>query len=346
MPQALVIHEARDLRLEEVPAEPLGAGQLRIRIVTGGICGSDLHYFQHGGFGTVRLREPMVLGHEVAGVVMDVGPETPGWTVGLRVAISPSRPCGRCEYCLRGSPNHCLHMRFYGSAMPWPHVQGAFRQELVVDAAQAHPVADAVSDGEAALAEPLSVALHAVRRAGPLLGRRVLVTGCGPIGALVVVAARHAGAGEVVVTDVTDQTLERAMIVGADRGVNVAREPDGLRADAADKGRFDVLIEASGQRSALLQGFDVLRPGGVIAQVGTGGEVAVPLNVLVAKEFEWRGCFRFHEEFAWAVQLINGRRVDLTAVISHRVPHPDFARAFEVAQDRTQSMKVQLDFTG
>lgn len=346
MPQALVIHAAGDLRLQGLPAEPLGPGQLRIRIVTGGICGSDLHYYRHGGFGTVRLREPMILGHEVAGIVTEVAPGVSGWDVGTRVAINPSRPCGGCEYCRQGLNNHCLHMRFYGSAMPWPHSQGAFREELVVEAWQAHAIAPGVSDGEAALAEPFAVALHAVRRAGTLEDRRVLVTGCGPIGALVVVAARHAGAREVVVTDIADQPLDRGSRLGADRTVNVAREPDALRADAADKGRFDVLIEASGQVQALHTGFEVVRPRGVIAQVGTGDETTVPLNVLVAKEFEWRGCFRFHEEFAQAVQLINNRGVELAPVISHRVPHVEFARGFELALDRGQALKVQLGFAG
>ena len=192
--EALVIHAPGDLRVETYPTPPTGAGQLRVRVRCGGICGSDLHYYQHGGFGTVRIQEPMVLGHEVAGVVEEAGPDAGGFAAGDRVAISPSRPCGLCRYCQQGLQNHCLDMRYYGSAMRTPHVQGAFRQEIVVEHWQAHRLADSVSDGEGSMAEPLSVALHAVRRAGPLLGKRVLVTGCGPIGALAIIAARRAGA--------------------------------------------------------------------------------------------------------------------------------------------------------
>jgi L-idonate 5-dehydrogenase len=235
-------------------------------------------------------------------------------------------------------------MRFYGSAMPWPHIQGAFRQELIVEAWQVHPVADSVTDAEAAMAEPLSVALHAVRRAGPLLGKRVLVTGCGPIGALIVVAARHAGASEIVVTDVTDQTLARARSVGADATLNVATHPEALDPYKADKGAFDVLFEASGNAQALRAAFEALKPRGIIAQVGTGGEISIPLNVLVAKEFDLRGCFRFHEEFAWAVDLMNRGIVDVKPLISHSLPYTEFAKAFELAADRHQSMKVQLTF--
>ena len=143
---ALVIHSAGDLRVETVETPPLGSGQLQARVRFGGICGSDLHYYQHGGFGTVRVKEPMVLGHEIAGTIEAMGDGVTGFTVGDRVAISPSRPCGRCRYCQQGLQNHCLDMRYYGSAMRTPHVQGAFRQQIVVEPAQAFRLAEGVSD--------------------------------------------------------------------------------------------------------------------------------------------------------------------------------------------------------
>lgn len=176
---ALVIHSPGDLRVESLPTGAVGPGQALVRVRCGGICGSDLHYYQHGGFGTVRIQQPMVLGHEVAGRVEAVGPGVTGLAVGERIAVSPSRPCGACRFCQLGLQNHCLDMRYFGSAMRMPHVQGAFRQQLVIEAWQAHKLAAGVSDAEGAMAEPLAVALHAVNRAGPLLGRQVLVTGCG-----------------------------------------------------------------------------------------------------------------------------------------------------------------------
>ncbi len=344
MPHALVIHAARDLRIQDWPTEPLGPQQLRVGLRVGGICGSDLHYYQHGGFGTVRVQQPMVLGHEVSGVVLAAGAEVNGMPAGTRVAISPSRPCGTCGYCQQGLHHHCLNMRFYGSAMPWPHIQGAFRQEMVIDVGQAHRIADHVSDAEAAMAEPLSVALHAVRRAGELMGKRVLVTGCGPIGSLVVIAARLAGAAQVVAIDITDQTLSRARQVGADLTVNSATTPDGLDAFKADKGFFDVLFEASGNAQALRAGFEVLKPRGIVVQVGTGGEISIPLNMLVAKEFDLRGSFRFHPEFALAVELMNQKRVDVKPLITHSLPYTRFEEAFALAADRTQAVKVQMTF--
>jgi len=341
---ALVIHAPGDLRVEDVLTPPVGPGQLRVRVRAGGICGSDLHYFQHGGFGTIRIKEPMVLGHEVAGVIEEVGDDVRAFVLGERIAISPSRPCGACRFCQQGLQNHCLDMRYYGSAMRMPHVQGAFRKEIVVDSSQAYRLADDVSDGEGAMAEPLAVALHAVNRAGPLLGKSVIVTGCGPIGALIVVAARRAGATHIVVTDMVAQPLRSARKVGADETINVAEQPDGLAKFSADKGSFDVLFEASGNERALRGAFDALRPRGIVVQVGLGGDMSLPINTIVAKEFDLRGAFRFHEEFETAVELINKGLVDLKPLISASLSYRDAGRAFALAADRSQAMKVLLNF--
>ena len=343
--EALVIHAPGDLRVEEVPTPELGAGQLQVRVRCGGICGSDLHYYQHGGFGTVRISEPMVLGHEVAGVIEAVGAGVGGFAAGQRIAVSPSRPCGLCRFCQQGLQNHCLDMRYYGSAMRTPHVQGAFRQQIVIETHQGHLLADHVSDEEGAMAEPLSVALHGVQRAGPLLGRKVLVTGCGPIGALAIIAARRAGAAHIVATDMAAHPLRKAAQVGADEVINVADEPEALARYALDKGQFDVLLEASGNAAALRGAFEVLRPRGIIVQLGlSGGEISLPINAIVAKEFDLRGSFRFHEEFATAVELLNKKLVDVKPLISATLSYRDSARAFALAADRSQAMKVLLNF--
>ncbi len=342
---ALVIHASGDLRIEAVDTPPVGAGQARIRVRAGGICGSDLHYYQHGGFGTIRIQQPMVLGHEIAGVVAEVGAGVTDLGVGEHVAVSPSRPCSACRFCQLGLQNHCLDMRYYGSAMRMPHVQGAFRQEMVIDFGQAHKLADGISHAEGAMAEPLAVALHAVNRAGPLLGAKVLVTGCGPIGAMVVIAARRAGAAHIVATDVVAHPLRKVALVGADETINVAEDSAALSRHAGGKGQFDVHFECSGNAAALRSAFDVVRPRGVIVQLGlSSSELTLPLNTVVAKEFDLRGAFRFHEEFGVAVGLINKRLVDLKPLVSATLPFRDAGRAFALAADRTQSMKVLLSF--
>ncbi|MBT9371702.1 L-idonate 5-dehydrogenase [Rhizobium sp. CSW-27] len=342
--RAIVAHGARDLRIEERPDERPGPGEVRLRLATGGVCGSDLHYYNHGGFGTVRLKEPMILGHEVSAYVEELGPETSGLSVGQLVAVSPSRPCRSCRYCQQGLHNQCLNMRFYGSAMPFPHIQGAFRESLVADVLQCVP-ADGLSPGEAAMAEPLAVVLHATRRAGEMLGKRVLVTGCGPIGVLAILAARRAGAAEIVATDLSDFTLALAARAGADRTINSRMEPDALSAYGADKGTFDVLYECSGAAPALAAGIAALRPRGVIVQLGLGGDMSLPMMAITAKELDLRGSFRFHEEFATGVALMQKGLIDVKPLITHTVGLDEAISAFEIASDRSQAMKAQIAFS-
>uniref|UniRef100_UPI000D375846 L-idonate 5-dehydrogenase n=1 Tax=unclassified Variovorax TaxID=663243 RepID=UPI000D375846 len=340
----LVIHAPDDLRLDEQDAGEIGPGQVLVKVGMGGICGSDLHYFHHGGFGTVRIKEPMVLGHEVAGTVVAVAPGVENVRIGDKVAVNPSRPCGACKFCLEGLPNQCLDMRFYGSAMRTPHVQGAFRNMLLCEATQCVKVAEHVPLRLAALAEPFSVGLHGVSRAGPLLGKRVLVSGCGPIGVLAIAAARAHGAAEITATDVVDEPLAIARAMGADQVINVAQDKAWVSRHSADKGTFDVMLECSGNERALRDGLEVMRPRGVVVQLGLGGDVSIPQNMVVAKELSICGSFRFHAEFALAVRLINEGRVDLSPVVSHTFPMLQARQAFELASDRQKAMKVLIDF--
>src|ERR1700746_2452855 len=155
--RAVVIHAPKDLRIDSFPDAAPGPGEVRVRIANGGICGSDLHYYHHGGFGTVRIQQPMGLGHEIACVTAAFGEGVTDLVAGTRVAVNPSKPCGRCLHCQEGMRNQCLDMRFMGSAMRNPHVQGGFREYVTVDAAQAIPIAERLSLAEAAMGEPLAV---------------------------------------------------------------------------------------------------------------------------------------------------------------------------------------------
>ena len=342
--RAIVAHDAKDLRIDEIDNVSPGPGEVLVRLAVGGICGSDLHYFNHGGFGKIRLKEPMVLGHEVSGHVAELGEGVEGVTVGDLISVLPSRPCGDCSYCREGLRNHCLNMRFYGSAMPFPHIQGAFQEMLVVDAVQC-VTANGISSGEAAMAEPLSVALHATRRAGEMLGKKVLITGCGPIGALCILAARRAGATEIVVTDLSANALEHAMKVGADKIINMADVPEELAQYSQDKGYFDVLFECSGSPQALTAGISAMRPRGVVMQLGLGGDMEVPMMMITAKELDLRGSFRFHEEFAYAVELMRKGLIDVKPLISHSLPFNQAIQAFEIANNREHAMKTQIEFS-
>jgi L-idonate 5-dehydrogenase len=342
--KSIVIHAAKDLRIEEQAPETPGPGQVQVTLAKGGICGSDLHYFNHGGFGDIRLKEPMVLGHEVSGHISALGAGVTGLREGQLVAVSPSRPCHDCKYCREAMFNQCLNMRFYGSAMPVPHIQGAFRQVLVADAAQI-AVADGLTSAEAAMAEPLAVCLHAVNRAGPMLGKSVLVTGCGPIGILCILAARRAGADLIVATDLGAFTLDMARKAGADVVINMGEAPDTLAAYAENKGTFDLLFECSGAAPALAGAVKVMRSGAVIMQLGLGGDMNLPVQAMTAKELQLRGSFRFHEEFHTGVSLMQKGLIDVKPFITHSFGLDRAVEAFETAGDRSRAMKAQITFS-
>ncbi|MES3014939.1 MAG: SDR family oxidoreductase [Pseudomonadota bacterium] len=185
------IHGAKDLRLDHDAAAELGPTDVEMRLGAGGICGSDLHYYQHGRVGAFVVREPLIPGHEVSGTVARIGAGVTRVKVGDKVAINPSHACGHCDYCNSGRLNLCRHMRFLGSASVFPHVQGMFRERFVMGERQLTPIHEDISLGELACAEPLSIGLHAVHRAGNLTGKTVLVTGGGTIGCMSVIAAKR-----------------------------------------------------------------------------------------------------------------------------------------------------------
>ena len=250
---------------------------LRSASAAGGICGSDLHYYHHGGFGTVRIKQPMILGHEIAGTVdrnrrrRQRRPES-----GDKVAVNPSLPCGTCRYCLDGRPNQCLDMRFYGSAMRMPACAGRLpRGAGLCPSRRPSSCPTASSLSEAACAEPLSVCLHAARQAGSAPGQARAGHRHRPdrrAGSIMV--ARQAGAREVVATDLLDAPLALARKIGADRTVNARREPAALDAYTADKGYFDVAVRSLRRRPALRAAHRCrCVPARTIVQLGLGGEM-------------------------------------------------------------------------
>lgn len=338
------LHGQNDLRLETAADPEPGEGEVLVRIGAGGICGSDLHYFQDGGFGPIRVREPIILGHEAAGTVERLGPGANGIAKGDRVAVNPSRPCGHCRYCAEGLFQHCLKMRFRGSAIRFPHEQGLFRDRVVVSAAQCVPVSSGTSIAAAACSEPLAVCLHAANRAGDLEGAKVLVTGAGPIGVLCAAVARHRGASEIAVTDLHDQPLAVARRIGATEALNIGAEPQALGRFEADKGYFDVAFECSAAAPAIDSAIRTVRPQGRIVQVGVSGPQPVALNALVGKEIALLGTHRFHAEFAEAVDLIDRGAIDVKPIITHIFAPEDLVEAFRVAADRTQSVKTHITF--
>ncbi|MEU9894730.1 L-idonate 5-dehydrogenase [Streptomyces phaeochromogenes] len=335
-----VIHGQDDLRVDELPVPSPGPGEALVAVRYGGVCGSDLHYWRHGGVGDFRLREPMVLGHEVVGTVLLYGDGTSVPAPGTPVAVHPATPCGVCPECSDGRRNVCRDTRYLGSAARTPHVQGGFAAQVVVPAEQLRTIPAGLPLRRAALAEPLSVALHAVRRAGDVTGKHVLVTGAGPIGCLVVAAAKAAGAARVTVTDLLPRALEYAVAAGAD---------DALRADdpsaPAWPSEVDTAIEASGVAAGLDTCLRLVRRGGVVVQLGMlpPGQSPFAGNLVVSREIELRGAFRFDTEFDDALALL-AREPRFDHLVSAVVPLGEAESAFTLAANRAESCKVLLDF--
>ncbi|MEY8827814.1 L-idonate 5-dehydrogenase [Sedimentitalea sp. XS_ASV28] len=338
------LYGQNDLRIETDDVAEPAAGEVQLALAAGGICGSDMHYLSDGGIGTIRVREPIILGHEASGRVIAVGENVDGLNAGDKVAINPSRPCGNCAYCAEGLPMHCLNMRFNGSAIRLPHEQGLFRDRITVKAEQCIRLPQDADLGAVACAEPLAVCLHAAKMAGEIAGKRVLVTGAGPIGLLCAAVASEAGAAEVVVTDLHDAVLEVAGKMGATRVINVHRDGAEMDRYTADKGYFDLVFECSAAAPAIKSAISALRPRGVLVQVGVVGDTPMPINAMVAKELCVQGTHRFHEEFADAVEAIVAGRIDVRPIVTRRYPLEDAAEAFRAAADRSRSVKVHLTF--
>lgn len=341
---AAVWHGAKDIRLEPRHRPEVKPGFVRLRTRRVGICGSDLHYYEHGYCAAFVPDRPFVLGHELTAEVAALGEGVANVEVGARVTVNPARACGFCSYCKGGRPNLCRQTIMLGSASTTPPTDGAMAEYLCVRADQCHVLPPGLDDGLGAMMEPLAVALHAVKRAGTVSGRSVLVTGGGTIGLLVATTARAFGATPVVVTDVVASRREKALALGADAAFDPSAPQlrEQVRALAGEG--FDVILEASGARPALRQAFDLVRPGGTIVQIGTLGteDVPLPANQIMVREINFVGSMRYGNVFDEAIRLVAAGRIDLRPFISDVLPIADCRRAMELAADKASALKVQL----
>lgn len=339
--KSCVVNGQKDVSVVAQSVEYTGRGTL-IKIARGGICGSDLHYYEEGAVGNFKVRQPMILGHEVVGRVVKT--DRSDLAVNQAVAINPAKPCKHCEYCLSGHENQCVEMRFFGSAMYYPHVDGGFTQYKVVESDQCIPFDNSLDERVMAFAEPLAVAVHAVAQSGGIKGKNVFISGVGPIGSLIVAAARAAGAGEIVCADLSERCLSIAGRMGADKTLHAADE--NLNAYAADKGYFDIAFEVSGHPLSVTRCLELARATGVMVQVGMGGPPpAFPMMVVIAKEIRLIGSFRFNAaEFITAVAWLADGTIDPLPLLSGEYPQSELEQALLFAADKSQASKVQLIF--
>ncbi len=308
--------------MEQRPVPTPAPGDVLIRVSSVGVCGSDTHYYRHGRIGSFVVNAPLVLGHEAAGTIVGVGESVDPSRIGQRVSIEPQRPDPDSAETRRGDYNLCPHMRFFGT----PPIDGALCDYVTIGAEFAHAVPDTVSDDAAALCEPLSVGIAALRKAGIAEGVRVLVTGAGPIGIVVVQLARAYGASEIAVSDPDESRRNQAHTHGATAALDPTT--DELGCD------FDAFIDASGAHSAVTAGIRALRPAGTAVLVGLGAEtMELPTQLIANRELTLTGVFRYANTWPEAISLVESRRVDLDSMVTGRFPLERTAEALD--SDRT-----------
>jgi L-iditol 2-dehydrogenase len=332
--EAAVLHGARDLRIEHRPLKALGPNDVLIEMRSGGICGSDMHYFADGRNGTNVLRQPTVLGHEGAGLVIEAGTAATV-AAGTAVVIEPALPCRSCPTCLSGRYNLCPAGACFGS----PPTDGLFARHVVVPEAALHVLPDSIPAEIGAAIEPLAVAVWAVERAQVQAGHRVLITGAGPIGLLVSQVAAARGASEVVVTDVNEDRLAVAAKFGATRTINTA-------ATALDLKNMDRLIECSGNTRALADGIQTLAPAARATVVGQARPTVdgIPLGFLQRYEIDLVTAFRYANAFPTAIELASSGGVDLESIITSTYPLADAASALTAPVTDPTNLKVLITY--
>lgn len=338
--KALVYHGPNDLRLEQVSTPMPKPGEVRLKIMATGICGSDVH----GYLGiTGRRMPPMIMGHEFAGIVDALGEgkdgtdDSYGIDIGMRATVQPVVFCGRCVYCLRGETNLCVNRRFFGVMAE----NGSMAEYLCVPAKQLVPLPDGMSMEQGAMAEAVAVAYGAVRRAGSLSGKDVVVVGAGPIGLLILQMAKAFGAERVHVSDLDDNRLQTALFLGASKVVNPGRE----ELSGVIPGGVDVSFEAVGMAPTVAQAIALTKNGGTSVWVGNSHKIIeVDMQAIVTRKLNVLGSYIYtHQEFKDTVQIMSEGTINCEAILSHRYPLENGAAVIAgMAKNPSKYLKVLL----
>ena len=342
---ALVAHGTNDLRIDHLPLPQPKSDEAVIDVRFGGICGSDLHYWKHRRVGDSVLKEPMILGHEVVGIVRTQASDGSGPRSGTPVALHPATVCGRCEYCLGGRQNLCTELRYMGSAARLPHTPGGFAERLLVATQRLVEIPSNLDMRVAALAEPAAIAWQAIGRVASL-GRhvgsqRVLVIGAGPIGLLAIAVLRRARAREIIASDVYDRPLRVTELVGATSIVKAGN----AREELATK-KPEIVIECSGSPHGIAAALTIAKPGGLIVSVGQlpRDGLHAPLHLAVTRELTLTGSSRLYGELPAVLEALADGSLDVAPIISDIYPLEDAEEAFTKAADASESSKVLIDF--
>ncbi|XP_057853999.2 L-idonate 5-dehydrogenase isoform X1 [Cryptomeria japonica] len=336
-----------DVRILPYQMQPLGPEDVRIQMKAVGICGSDVHYLKHMRNSRIALKEPMVLGHESAGIVVETGKLVKNLVIGDRVALEPGIPCNMCSFCKQGSNNLCRGIKFFGS----PPTHGALAQQVVHPAYLCHKLPDNVSLEEGAMCEPLSVGVHACRRASIQAGTHVLILGAGPIGLTIMLVARAFGAVRVVLTDIDEKRLSTARELGADSTVLVSSDEKDCDGEyqairSAMGGLIDATFECVGTTRTMTTALKVTKSGGKVCLVGMlHDKMTLPLTAAAAREVDVLGIFRHRNTYGTCIELLQSKKIDIQKLITHRfgLSHDEVIEGFKASAGGGHAIKVMFN---
>lgn len=296
-----------ELAVKDVPIPELEPDEVLVRVAAVGVCGSDVHYYQHGKIGPYVVNEPMILGHELSGTIEAAGSDVHPSRVGQRVAVEPQRPCNECKQCLAGRYNLCPRMEFYAT----PPIDGAFAEFVKIQERFAFLIPDNVSFEAAALIEPLSVCVWAAQKAEIKDGSRVLIAGAGPIGVIMAQVASAFGASEVIITDIAEDRRRFALDFGATK----ALDP---RVDQVEGLGVDAFVDASGVAQAVYSGIKAVGPAGRVLLVGLGNDdMNLPVSHIQNNEIWVTGVFRYANTWPTGIELVANGKVNLDVLVTH-----------------------------
>lgn len=323
-----------------------GAHDVLIRVEKVGICGSDLHYFEHGRIGDFVVEPPFVLGHEAAGTIVEVGEAVSSHSVGDRVALEPNITCGTCEFCRSGRYNLCPDVEFFAT----PPIDGTFQEYVTHPAHLCFTLPENVSTMEGALIEPLAVGFHAAAVGEAEMGQTAVVFGSGCIGLVSMMALKAIGLKQVFVVDVMAARLAKASELGADATINGAEQETISIVHQATGGRgVDLVVETSGTDVAMSQAVELTCPGGTIVPVGysSSGQVTVPMSVAINKELRFHTVFRYRHNYPVAIQAVADGRVNLKGIVTHKFPFEDIQLAMDASiADKASIVKAVMNIGG
>ena len=328
--RAAVLKRQDEMALETVAVPRLDPDQVLVKVAAVGVCGSDVHYYEHGRIGDYVVDHPLILGHALSGRIAAVGSAVASDRIGKRVAVEPQRPCRTCKQCKAGRYNLCPDIEFYAT----PPIDGAFAEYVTIQSDFAYDIPDNVSDEAAALIEPLSVGLWACERAQIKPGSRVLIAGAGPIGIIAAQAARAFGATEIYISDIAEDRLAFALEHGATHALNA-------RTDSTEGLDVDAFIDASGAPQAVRSGIKAVGPAGRVILVGLGADdVELPVSYIQNREIWLSGVFRYTNTWPLAIQLIADGKVDLDILVTGRFALADSEQALNAGRQAGQLKAV------